>query len=289
MRHLEIQEPHMTGIDVAAWQHFLSRKGFSLGRIDANFGRRTHEATVAFQKRNRLYPDGIVGPRTLRIAREESFLQPTPPQAPRPQPPTPPAPNQPPRRPPSNGGNVPPNSNHYPPPPNLSPPTLANAQRLFGSFAYVANPATFSGRGITITDGWDKRNIIIATIPQLRGISIYGQSGSGRMQVHRLAAMPIQKLFKAWEDAGLLHLVRTFSGAFAPRLIGGTHTLSNHAFGAAFDINEEWNGQPRQPAATGARGSVRELVPIANNLGFYWGGHYRRRPDGMHFELVDFR
>jgi hypothetical protein len=31
---------------------------------------------------------------------------------------------------------------------------------------------------------------------------------------------------------------------------------------------------------------VRELVPIANELGWYWGGHYRKRLDGMHFELV---
>jgi hypothetical protein len=35
----------------------------------------------------------------------------------------------------------------------------------------------------------------------------------------------------------------------------------------------------------GQKGSVRELVQIANNNGFYWGGHFSRK-DGMHFEIA---
>jgi hypothetical protein len=32
---------------------------------------------------------------------------------------------------------------------------------------------------------------------------------------------------------------------------------------------------------------VRELVPIANAFGFYWGGHFGAgRVDGMHFEVA---
>ena len=63
-------------------------------------------------------------------------------------------------------------------------------------------------------------------------------------------------------------------------------TLSNHAFGAAFDINVEWNPLGATPALVGTRGSVRELVPSANRLGFFWGGHYHHRKDGMHFEVA---
>jgi hypothetical protein len=40
------------------------------------------------------------------------------------------------------------------------------------------------------------------------------------------------------------------------------------------------------PALKGKQGCVRELVPIANQHGIYWGGHFKRRPDGMHFELA---
>lgn len=288
MRILELKNPHMTGRDVETWQAFLTRRGFWLGRVDADFGQKTHNATVTFQARYRLYRDGVVGRNTLRVARELGFTPPTP-QVPTPIPPTPPNPARPPR-PPLPGGNVPPNSTTYPPRPgDLPAPTLQNAINLFGRFAYRANPSTFSGRGITITDGWDTRNIININIPQLNGIPVYGTPSRGNMRVHRLAADQMRRLFQAWEDAGLSHLIRTYSGSFTPRFIGGTTTLSNHAFGAAFDINEEWNGQPRTPAATGARGSVRELVPIANRLGFFWGGHYNRRPDGMHFEVVVIR
>ncbi|MBP0649891.1 M15 family metallopeptidase, partial [Mycobacterium tuberculosis] len=54
----------------------------------------------------------------------------------------------------------------------------------------------------------------------------------------------------------------------------------------AFDINAEWNPLGVEPAAMGAKGCVRELVPIANRFGFYWGGHFSTRADGMHFEVA---
>lgn len=31
---------------------------------------------------------------------------------------------------------------------------------------------------------------------------------------------------------------------------------------------------------------ILKLVPIANAFGFFWGGHYQNRLDGMHFELA---
>jgi D-alanyl-D-alanine carboxypeptidase len=62
--------------------------------------------------------------------------------------------------------------------------------------------------------------------------------------------------------------------------------LSNHAFGAAFDINFPWNPLGEVPALVGQRGCVRELVPIANRFGFFWGGHFHNRLDGNHFEVA---
>ena len=66
---------------------------------------------------------------------------------------------------------------------------------------------------------------------------------------------------------------------------GSRQTLSNHAFGSAFDINAAWNGLGVIPPLVGQKGSVRELVALANENGFYWGGHFPRR-DGMHFEIA---
>ena len=90
-----------------------------------------------------------------------------------------------------------------------------------------------------------------------------------------------------WEKEGLLDRILTFDGSFVPRFIrGSTSTLSNHAFGTAFDINAQFNPLGQEPAEMGAKGCVRELVPIANRFGFAWGGHFKKRPDGMHFEVA---
>jgi hypothetical protein len=71
-----------------------------------------------------------------------------------------------------------------------------------------------------------------------------------------------------------------------PRFIRGSRTtLSNHAFGTAFDINCDFNRLGHTPALMGERGCVREMVRIAHENGFYWGGHFTRL-DGMHFEVA---
>ncbi len=93
-------------------------------------------------------------------------------------------------------------------------------------------------------------------------------------------------MFGAWESAGLMDRILTWGGSFVPRLVRGGASLSNHACGAAFDINVSWTQLGVQPALAGEKGSVRELVPLANEHGFFWGGHYAKRPDGMHFEIA---
>jgi hypothetical protein len=94
-------------------------------------------------------------------------------------------------------------------------------------------------------------------------------------------------LWKAWQAKSVLPLVLTFGGSFVPRFIRGSRTvLSNHAFGSAFDINVAWNLLGNTPALVGQKGSVRPLVSIANEYGFYWGGHFNSRRDGMHFEVA---
>ena len=102
----------------------------------------------------------------------------------------------------------------------------------------------------------------------------------------KLVVEQMRRLFAAWEDAGLVDLLLTWEGSFAPRFIrGGRPLLSNHAWGTAFDVNFRWNRLATVPALRGDKGSVRELVPIAHEHGFFWGGHFSRC-DGMHFEVA---
>lgn len=70
-----------------------------------------------------------------------------------------------------------------------------------------------------------------------------------------------------------------YAGCYYPRFIAGSQTLSNHAFGLAFDINVPGN----------QRGSVGEIdrtvVSIFEKWGFAWGGRWKWT-DPMHFELA---
>jgi hypothetical protein len=122
-------------------------------------------------------------------------------------------------------------------------------------------------------------------IPQLR--TALGSKAPQSIQFHRLAAKQLQGMWAEWESAKLLDRVLVYDGSFVPRFVRGSRrTLSNHAFGSAFDINARYNPLGKRPALVGEKGSVRELVPVANRWGFYWGGHYSSRPDGMHFEVA---
>lgn len=56
------------GSDVKQWQQFLRGQGLFTGIADSDFGPLTHQATVVFQTREGLTPDGRVGNATLARA-----------------------------------------------------------------------------------------------------------------------------------------------------------------------------------------------------------------------------
>jgi len=92
-------------------------------------------------------------------------------------------------------------------------------------------------------------------------------------------------LFDDWQSANLTEKILSWGGSWVPRFVRGSRTsLSNHAWGTAFDINHQWNGLGIRPTLRDEKGSVRDLVEIAYQNGFYWGGWFKSRPDGMHFE-----
>jgi hypothetical protein len=262
---------------VGHWQAFLQDRGLLLGAVDGDFGDQTQRATMRFQSSRRLPADGVVGPLTFAAAARLGFVP--SPDAERPHAPTPPSIL------PSTSPN-----DFFPPKPSF-PPLAGTAQRqqVFGAFAYRPAPTTSNPEALVITDGWDHANITSVEVPGLAGIP-YGWGhgvSNGRMQFHRRAAPQLVALWRAWSEANLIGHILTFDGAFNPRFQRGSHTaLSNHSFGSAFDINATWNGLSHPPARVGAKGSVMELVSIANRHGFYWGGHFSSRADGMHFEVA---
>lgn len=248
----------MTGEDVTAWGNFLLGQGFLKGQVSSAFDARMLEATKLLQSRSGSLADGIVGVDTYRAAMYLGF-DPTVDEA----------------------GH---NDINWPPAPTSLHPIVSifERQKMFGAFNFTPAPTEQNPEAIRITGDWEAKNIVTVVCPQLQ--SIYP---SGKVRIHRLASTVFLELWAQWEAAGLLPYVLVWNGCFVPRYVRGSETnLSNHSFGSAFDINAVYNKLGARPASRGEKGAVRELVPIANKLGWYWGGHYSKRQDGMHFELV---
>ncbi len=250
------------GAAVKRWQQFLTGQGFDPKGADGKFGKDTRNATLAFQRAHALPETGIVDNRTLGQAQLLDF------------PVVDDAEGQ------SRSG---PN---WPQRPSFEPLVgIAARQGLFGKFAFVHEPRPDNFENIRITDGWERANIVTLEVPELAGKK--GASATGKVRFHRSAAPQLTDLWAAWGNAGLHDRVESWAGAFNPRFVRGSDkTLSNHAFGSAFDINAETNPLGARPPLLGEPGCVRELVTLANRHGFYWGGHFAKRPDGMHFELA---
>lgn len=247
------------GSDVRKWQLFLVGQRLARFVPNGKFGPQTHAATVVFQKNHGLDADGKVGNRTLGQAMSLGFelIDFTG----------------------EKGGG-------YPKAPRFKPLVGAAArQQVFGTFSFVPAPQPDNREAIRITNDWESENIVRVEVPQLAGVR--GAPSSGKVRFHRLAARQLQDLFKAWGKARLLDRLVTWDGSFVARFIRGSRTvLSNHAFGSAFDINAAFNPLGAEPALPGKPGCVYDLVRIAHDHGFYWGGHFSSRRDGMHFEVA---
>ncbi len=257
MEQLKLIKINSQGDLVRGWQFFLRGQGFLEGEVTGTFDAETKNATIDFQQKHNLQPDGVVGNKSFGMAMQLGFA-----------------------------GIIDDRTDksgaEFPVKPSFNCLDGNDERRaLFGNFSFEPKPIPANPENILITGDWESKNIVIVSIPQLTDIK-----GNDRVRFHKLAANQLIKLWKDWEDAELLNMVHTWAGAFVPRFVRGSRkTLSNHAFGSAFDINVAWNPLGALPALIGQKGSVRELVKIANDNGFYWGGHFTRL-DGMHFEIA---
>lgn len=254
----------LSGDDVSKWKLFLKGQ-FPQSVIvidnDDVFDDETYELTKQFQSKKLGLTgddvDGIVGPTTMGHAMIRGFSLLSDDTDP---------------------------ANYPPPPAGFVKPTYQTRVALFGTFTYIPDPVKYNPEQIKLTDNWYKDNITSVNIPQLKGIK--GAPASCNVLFHKKVVNQTQELFKHLEREGLLNRIKTWDGSYSARFIRGSQTsLSNHSWGVAFDINAQWNGLGARPVLKGKDGSVRELVTIAYEHGYSWGGHYKERPDGMHFEV----
>lgn len=245
---------------VGVWQAFLRGKGLYRTTIDNDFGPSTAEATMAYEASHGLLEDAIVDDFLWDIAVSEGLAK----SAVRPY--------------------------LFPEEPDFSPLSFHQRQELFGEIKYKHVPVKNKPERVVITNDWDEDHLESAVIPQFvkarekHGWKM-GWPKEGRVQVHKKAKENFLGFFEYVEEAGFLDRLISFGGLWSARLTRGGSSLSNHAHAVAFDINVPWNWMGNECAPIGQKGSLIELVPLANAWGFYWGGHFRRI-DGMHFELT---
>lgn len=142
-----------------------------------------------------------------------------------------------------------------------------------------------NAENIIVTDrAWLSQLVRAPLHPRLAALP-----GSDTATFHRAVMPRFVELVAAWEAAGVLGDVVQWGGSYCARFIRGRPgRLSAHSWGSAFDLNAPHNPLGKTPPPAGVRGSVARLVPIAESLGWAWGGRFTR-PDGMHFEWCGHR
>lgn len=235
------------GQDVRQVQTFLASRRVYSGEVDGSYGSATEDAVKDYQKLHNLIPDGVVGAGTWSSLLKEGIDM------------------------------ILDTDQEWPPPPDYLKPLVSNEDRMrrWGRYDYRPAPEKDNKEAIIILGDWEDKNIVTIDCPVFKK----------HVRIHRQVADNYTKLMQDIILADLQHLLITHDGAFVPRFIrGSTQRLSNHSWGTAFDVNYEWNQLGCTPTYKGQKGSVRELVPLANKHNFYWGGHFKFRRDGMHFE-----
>ncbi len=134
-----------------------------------------------------------------------------------------------------------------------------------GTFRYTV----LTGGHIAPQPSWVASHISTETMPII-----------GAMTCNTLMFPQLRAALQEIRTTGLAGAIHPgqYGGCYVPRFIAGTTTLSNHAFGLAFDLNVPENER-------GTVGQInRQVVAIFQRYGFTWGGvwHYT---DPMHFEL----
>jgi hypothetical protein len=150
-------------------------------------------------------------------------------------------------------------------------PAAVQMPVLYGALAQAVGNYTYSlvGGAVVPSAAWVSSHIVTETVPIL-----------GAVTCNKALFPQLKGALAEVVDRGLAGKIHAdqYAGCYYPRFIAGTHSLSNHAFGLALDMNVPGN----------QRGTVGEMdrtvVAIFEKWGFTWGGtwHYT---DPMHFEM----
>ena len=159
----------------------------------------------------------------------------------------------------------------------------AQLQAFYGKFELGANG--------TPTQAWKDKNLTSFIAPYPLTLSWDLTKTATRVTCHKVVAPSLKKILQnilahygslAELKKARMHL---YGGCYEFRNIGGSHTLSLHAYGAAIDLDPEKN--PRGKKYQDGIGMMpRAAVDIFAAEGWKWGGKFSTKPDCMHFQAT---
>ncbi|WP_296741469.1 M15 family metallopeptidase [Mesorhizobium sp.] len=138
------------------------------------------------------------------------------------------------------------------------------------------------------TPGPDVERQLVNVVPPFR--MTYEGAPIKAIRFHRKAAAALEAaLREIWDHYGHDQKridalgISKYAGTYNPRKVRGSATKwSNHAFGAAIDLNAAENG-----FGAGHGTMPQPVIDAFKRQGARWGGDYRGRTDPMHFEFCD--
>jgi hypothetical protein len=122
----------------------------------------------------------------------------------------------------------------------------------------------------------DNKSLVLWDVPEELEIGVIPK----RIYCNKDMVKPLTKAFKNLIKSGAVSELKTWDGCFNIRKMRGGNLMSLHSWGVAFDVNAFENGLGREPKLSA------DFVKCFTDAGFDWGGNWKSRKDGMHFQLA---
>lgn len=138
------------------------------------------------------------------------------------------------------------------------------------------------------TVAWENMNLTLIETPYPMRLSWAPATVVHRIRCHNRVADSLSRILRAILDHyGLVGVsaarVDLFGGCYQYRLVGGSHSLSTHAWGAGIDLDPERN--PRGKKWNPQTGLPIPVIGAFKAEGWTWGGDFHN-PDPMHLQCA---
>lgn len=100
-----------------------------------------------------------------------------------------------------------------------------------------------------------------------------------RLYCNKALIGPLTQAIKNLITTGCIKELKTWDGCFNIRKKRALSSMSLHSWGIAIDVNAAWNQLNQTPTLSA------KFVKCFTDAGFNWGGNFKGRVDGMHFQL----